>query len=639
MFVSPREAAHRIFKNKKWILTGCLLTACCFVLGILAHQACTYLSRPADVQILQEEENRAFTEFTREIFVKEVSANTLTLHYTLQDPAAYGIAEPAVTLGSYTAGSAGTDTSALENTLSGLHAFSYENLSPENRLTYDILEAHLNARLEAAPYGLYEEILSPTIGTQAQLPILLAEYPFQTIEDVDIYLDLLTQLPAYYESLLVFEREKSQAGLFMWESTAEAVIAQCESFIESPEENFLITTFEERIQSLPFSSMQQKLSYLESNKNCVLNHVIPAYRLLIDGLTQLKGTGKNSGGLCYYKYGKEYYEAMIACTIGSSRSVPEIQALLEERMNMDIQFISDILSKNPGLVQEASSARAVLEPGESRIAANNNASVSGDPSVSDNAFLGAPVRILETLEQKILEDFPSVPDTDYHVKQVHASLEKYLSPAFYLTPPIDAADSHTIYINKASGYDALSLFTTLAHEGYPGHLYQSLYEASCDPDPVRSLLYFGGYTEGWATYAERLSYSYSGLNEDLALLLAANNSVSLGIYARADIGIHYNGWSLRETADFLEGFGIQSETVAETIYQAIREAPGNYLKYYLGYVEIEKLKETAQTALSDRFQLKEFHRFLLSTGPAPFSVLEEYLKPWIEEQAQAVEAS
>lgn len=633
MFVSPLEAARRIAKNKKWLLTGCLLTACCFVLGILAHQACTYLSSPAQAQLIEKQENRAFTEFTREIFVSEVSANTLTLHYTLQNPTAYGIAEPAVTLGNYTPGSAKGDVSTLENTLSQLHAFSYEDLSAENRLTYDILDAQLNARIKAAPYGLYEEILSPTTGTQAQLPVLLAEYPFQTLEDVDIYLELLAQLPAYYESLLVFEQEKSQAGLFMWETTADAVIAQCESFIENPEENFLITTFEERIQSLPFSSVQQKLSYLESNKNCVMQNVIPAYRLLIDGLTELKGTGQNSQGLCYYKHGKEYYESLIACTIGSSRSVPDIQVLLEKRMHADIQTISQILSENPGLLQETAATKVVLEPQKS--AATTGSSLSG----SDNTFLSTPVQMLETLEEKILEDFPPVPDTDYHVKQVHASLEKYLSPAFYLTPPIDAADSHTIYINKASGYDTLSLFTTLAHEGYPGHLYQSLYETACEPDPVRSLLYFGGYTEGWATYAERLSYSYSGLDKDLALLLAANNSVSLGIYARADIGIHYNGWSLEETKAFLEKFGIDSDAIAENIFQAIRETPGNYLKYYLGYVEIEKLKETAQAALKDRFRLKEFHRFLLSTGPAPFSVLEEYMQPWIEEQHELPDSS
>lgn len=299
-------------------------------------------------------------------------------------------------------------------------------------------------------------------------------------------------------------------------------------------------------------------------------------------------------------------------------------------MNADIQIISSILTENPKLLQEAASASLRMDLGDSLSVASDNTY-----SDYDSSFLNTPAAMLKILEQKITEDFPAVPTTDYQVKQVHASLETYLSPAFYLTPPIDNGDNHTIYINKASNYDSLSLFTTLAHEGYPGHLYQSLYEISCGPDPVRSLFYFGGYTEGWATYAERCSYSYAGLNDNLAQLLAANNSISLGIYARADIGIHYHGWSLKETQDFLEAFGIKSEKTAQSIYQAILEAPGNYLKYYLGYVEIEKLKEQAQTALQDSFELKEFHQFILSIGPAPFSVLEKYLQAWIEEQLPA----
>ena len=74
-------------------------------------------------------------------------------------------------------------------------------------------------------------------------------------------------------------------------------------------------------------------------------------------------------------------------------------------------------------------------------------------------------------------------------------------------------------------------------------------------------------------------------------------------------------------------------TTAENIYQAVLEAPANYLKYYLGYVEIEKLKEQANAALKDALALEEFHTCILSTGPAPFPVLEEYLDKWIKEQA------
>lgn len=566
--------------------------------------------------------DQTFEAFTRELFCQDVSANTLTLHYTLKNPAAYGITQPSVTFGNYVPGSAGHGSARLQEILSELQEIPYENLNSGNRLTYDILEAQLTAELQLAPYGLYEEIFGPTLGTQAQLPVLLTEYSFETLDDVDVYLELLSQLDSYYESLLVFQREKAAVGLFMWEDTAEKVIDGCQSFIENPEENFLITTFEDRISNLPFLSLEQKKSYLESNTNTVMHSVIPAYERLIDGLSSLKGCGKNSQGLCYYEHGQDYYQALIAATIGSQRNIPEIQDLLNERMNTDFEIISDLLHENPSLSGEASTNKTDTLYIE--------ASASGSASPATSVSLSS--QMLETLEQRILTDFPAVSPVEYHVKQVHPSMEQHLSPAFYLTPPLDDAENHTIYINDAANYDAISLFTTLAHEGYPGHLYQSLWENAGNPNPALFLFYFGGYSEGWATYAERQSYSYAGLDPDVAELLAANNSISLGIYAQADIGIHYEGWSLAQTAAFLTDFGITSEVTARNIYQAVLEAPANYLKYYLGYVEIEKLREQANAALGESFDLKEFHTFILSTGPAPFPVLEKYMEKWIQEQ-------
>ena len=200
--------------------------------------------------------------------------------------------------------------------------------------------------------------------------------------------------------------------------------------------------------------------------------------------------------------------------------------------------------------------------------------------------------------------------------------------AFYLTPPLDSMDEQIIYINPSSDYDDLALFATLAHEGWPGHLYQTLYENSMNFDPVRSIFYFGGYTEGWAVYAERYAYRFTSLDEDTASLLAANSFLLLGFYARSDIGIHYDGWKPADLAEFLGGFGIRSQTALDTIYQAIVQNPGNYLKYYLGAAEILALKAEAEKVFGEQFDIRDFHRFILSVGPAPLSVVREYLYGW-----------
>ena len=102
----------------------------------------------------------------------------------------------------------------------------------------------------------------------------------------------------------------------------------------------------------------------------------------------------------------------------------------------------------------------------------------------------------------------------------------------------------------------------------------------------------------------------------------------LGLYARSDVGIHYEGWTPAEMNALWNGYGITDADALAEIYQAIRQDPANYLKYYLGAVEILELKKEAEDTLRAQFSLKDFHSYLLRTGPAPFSILHSYLPAW-----------
>src|SRR5699024_8380814 len=101
------------------------------------------------------------------------------------------------------------------------------------------------------------------------------------------------------------------------------------------------------------------------------------------------------------------------------------------------------------------------------------------------------------------------PYTTLFRSYVHESMEDYLSPAFYLTPPLDTGSPNVIYINRSGRNPNLELFTTLAHEGFPGHLYQTVYFASCRPSDIRYLINCSGYVEGWATYIESYAFQYA----------------------------------------------------------------------------------------------------------------------------------
>ena len=537
-------------------------------------------------------QNRQFRQFTKQLFCQELSSNTISLHYTLKNPKEYDIRENEVTFGTFP-----TDNknllASVENLEEVLKTFDYNKLSVENSLTYDILKCYLNMTERDADYILYDEPMGLVSGVQTQLPVILSEYPFYEQSDVDTYLQLMKTTPEYFASLLKFEQKKSKAGLFMSDKMAEQVIEQCKAFRDMEENNYLYSTFAERVQTVTSLSDKQKSDYIQKNARMIKAYVLPAYDNLICAIEKLKGSGKNEQGLCYLPKGKDYYEQVVEASTGSTRSVEEIRDMTRRQMTEDLEAME-----------------RVMKISEKEV----NASIPQNPT-----------SILQDLQTKITTSFPKLPDTTYEVKYVPKAMQEHLSPAFYMIPAIDAYNENVIYVNEAQIGNTMTLFTTLAHEGYPGHLYQTVYFANTNPDPIRTVLNFGGYVEGWATYAEMCSYYLAPLTKDQATLLQKNSSIVLGLYTLADIGIHYDGWSREDAVAFYKKYGIGDEDNVNRIYDLILGSPGNYLKYYVGYVEFLELKKDWVKEYGSQASQKEFHKAVLDIGPAPFKVVEKYI--------------
>lgn len=556
--------------------------------ALLLVTGCSNFSIPTNA-------DAAFENFTLNLFQEDAASTTLGLHYTVQNPEAYGIKDSSITFGSYNIDEAGT-LAAIENCQATLNKFSYGSLSAKNRLTYDVLSSYLKTAKEGAKYALYEEPLSPVTGIHTQLPVLLAEYSFSSESDVETYLKLIETTPDYFSSLIRFEQKKAEKGLLMSQKVLNNVLNQCNAFIAMGDENYLLSTFEERINTLKELSDAKKSDYISRNRQLLHSSVLPAYQQLIDALTKLSGSEKNSQGLCYLPDGKDYYAFLVGRETGSFRSVEEILTLIQSQISDDLLAMQNVVSKYPSTIEETAS------------------SISSSPDL-----------ILKDLEKKICDSFPAPENVNVEVKYVPSALEPYLSPAFYLIPSIDNATENVIYINQAHTLDDVHLFTTLAHEGYPGHLYQTTYYAAKNPDPLRTLFNFKGYVEGWATYAEMCSYYLSSLDKPTATLMQKNNSIILGLYALADIGIHHGGWNLDRTIEFFKTYGIENEETVAEIYEIILGDPANYLSYYVGYLEILELKREMIEKEGKHFSQKDFHQKLLDVGPAPFDIVRKQL--------------
>lgn len=577
--------------------------------------------------------NRRFRACTNTIFTTDISGNPLNLHYTLAYPESSGIKDYSLSLGTFDPTQLSGQKILLENRRTMINAFPARDLSPDNRLTQQILSLYYETQLLPARQYLLDEALSPSLGTQAQLPILLAEYTFRKEDDVRNYLKLLTSVDSYLESILSFEKLKAQNGTFMSDATADRIISQCSAFIKDPDDNYLASVFSEKIQSLSGISEQKKAAYQKLHNQILTGQVLPAYQSLIDGLYLLKGSGKNPGGLCQFAGGKAYYEYLIKSSCGIYDTVPEIQSRLIHQFQTDLSLATKLTGSStatptfakdvflPISQAETGTLSGIFSFSAGLIDAASGLSFTSTPSAAETS----PEQILEDLQKQIQTDFPAVPSTSYEVKYVHPDLEEHLSPAFYLTPPIDTLSPNDIYINRHANMSGLELYTTLAHEGFPGHLYQTITFASSAPDPVRYLPAMGGYVEGWATYAESFAYTYYQPDSTDGQLAWLNRSLNLCMMSLLDTVIHYNGWNQERCATFLSQLGITDNTIQKEIYQVIVEDPANYLKYYLGYLQFLDLQQEVRELSGDAFHLHSFHQKVLSAGPCQFPILKQWI--------------
>lgn len=570
-----------------------------------------------------DQDEKRFANITSKLFAEEMTASTLNMHYTLANPEDFGIYEYTPYLPGYDWDGSLKSQAALENTLRALQAIDPEHLCDQDAWLCKLLTRYLENALTLQSFTLYSEPLSPSSGMQSQLPVLLAEYTFRSEKDVKDYLALLDQTDEYFASLLCYEQDKAAAGYGMPASFLRSVREQCDTIVTLEEldagTHFLQTTFRERLDSLCESGQlteAQAQKYYETNNRLLRTVMLPAYTALGDGLLILEDASVPMVGLSALPQGKEYYEALLISETGSYRPVEEIQELLTTQFTSEYDALRQLLEKHP---EAASLYETGLMP----------------------AFpLSEPDQILSDLEGRMTGNFPAIPgdDTAVTVKPVCDSLEKYCAPAFYLTAPLDDTSQNVIYINRRKTLYSLELYTTLAHEGYPGHLYQTVYNnrrsLAAGENPVRELLWYGGYLEGWALYVEFISFDYaSALLQErnqseyavLAQIEKHNRSLQLCLYSLLDIMIHYEGASYDHVAQILEGFGIDNSADCKAIYTYIVQEPCNYLKYYLGYLEIAELREDAIALWGDDYTDYRFHCFFLDNGPADFLSLNELL--------------
>lgn len=549
-----------------------------------------------------------FQEMIHNLFYDTVTSSGLTMHSMLTAPEAYGITEYPETLGDYSIQALQDNYAELREDYEKLLSIDRSALSPELQTDYDILLEYMETEQEGEKFLLYDHPFSAISGVQVELPIVLAEYSFRTPEDAEHYLALLSSIDEYYEQLLEYVQAQKEAGIFLSDQTISDVLDSCQSYLDAPETGMMAETFLSRLDSLTELSQEDREALISRNEEILKNDFTAAYVTLTEGLEDMKGHAESPSGASSLPNGTEYYEYLLkSSTYTSYRNPKALKDAIAGRMLDELDHAQELMSQDPELIHDL---------------------YQFDFSIQD------PEDALTDLQTKLLTDFPEVPAYAYEVRTLPEALEPYTSPAFYLSPPIDTQNENFIYINQSSVAARNDIYTVMAHEGYPGHLYQCNYFNTVNHSLLRSLMSFSCYVEGWATYVQYLAYQWDDqIRPELAELLAINESAYLALYALVDYQVNYEGMTVEELGEFLnELFRISNPEAADSLYQIVCEDPANYMKYYVGYLEISEMREKAEEVLGNDFDAKAFHTFLLDFGPAPFSLIWEHFDEWLLSQ-------
>lgn len=551
---------------------------------------------------------KKFDRFLNSCFREYAAENTVTLHFKLSNPSAYGIKTPvSPTYGDLSSDALKKNCSRSKELLQKLYTFPTSSLTKKQKLTWQIFQDYLNESIMNEKYILYSSPLG-TNGLQSEIPVTLSEYRLDNEKDIKDYLSLVNQVPELFTQILDFEQERRNAGIISPSFVISDTIDQIDQFLNASEENnLLIQSFEERLAEVEPLSKDQKASYIANNRLLVTNKVLPAYKSLKTSLQAYTNDSKNTSSkerLCEYKNGQDYYKFLLMSNVGTDFSPEDCITILESQLKNTVKDISSLTTKNKDLYTEYLSATPALS---------------------------APKEIMNTLKNDSLIDFPEIKNISCQLKNVPDALSGTSACAFYLIPPIDSTKDNIIYINK-SRVDSNELFSTLAHEGYPGHLYQTNYFLTTNPSPLRTFLHCAGYDEGWGTYAQLYSYNFiefknvdEQTTKQLRQLYRDNDLLSLSLSSLCDLYVNYKNYDENALANYLQTYGIDKDS-AQNLYRYVIENPTTYLSYSIGCYELDQLKQTMSDSLGKAFKISDFHEAVLNVGSCNFSILRQEIE-------------
>lgn len=553
-----------------------------------------------------------FDDFTQEMFLGTMQSDFTSSVYFVEDPEAYGFDRSEMEV---TVGTEETDENFREGakqtiaTLDALHRFDRSLLTAEQQDTYDLLEwsSELSRKGYEDRFRYYGNYFSNLSGVHTSLLTTLSELQVQSEEDLQKIPELLRSIPDYIDSLLDYTRKQQEEKVLTIDF--ESVIEVCDSTVSQGEDSTVLANLLAQAEGLGLSSGEVD-RYQKEIRSAYQECFIPSYQKIADTMRELQSGFNNMEGMAALPEGKDYYEILFAGATALDESPDEVREMAEKRLDKTISRLGGL---------------AFLYPDQ------YNAWLEGGYQTEFESYES----MLTFLDEATDPDFPDVGELSYVIDPIPADVANSGVAAYFINPAVDESGPLRIRVNTQNTVDmnALSTFSTLAHEGIPGHMYASAYSYQHLSSDFRKVLASQtGYNEGYATYVELLSLGYledQGIPAEVLEMERLNTELSNCLVTIMDISVNYDGMSREE---FAEEFSMYIDPAfADYYYDMMRLEPTAYLSYYAGWLKLESLRDNAEKELDDWFDPMGFHTAILQSGSVPYFIVERNVNAWIDE--------
>lgn len=545
----------------------------------------------------------AFHALDLEVFRWYATQDGYSFHMFVDNPSVYQIDRASVkmTLGEFTEEDSARITAEAAVYLEKLDAINREELKPETQFSYDVLYQILSDYAEETHFEYFYEPLTEYSGLHSNMPLSFALFELKNVQDVEDYLTLLADMPRYMGQVLTYEQKRAELGMFMTEPALDAILEDIQLIIDAKDTSFLYVTFDDGIDQLTDLSAEQAQTYKDRNASLLKNEYVNSFQTLYDGLEALRNSCRTYEDASKYSdIQKEYFEYTMQSAGCNSLTVEETLEMLKTEMNYLLYDFIKISNERSNIYDEKINF------------------TSGDLQTD-----------LDYLQKMIKPLLPDLPDHNLTLTDVPEELQGQFAPAAYVIPAMDDWKDNTIYINTAN--EDPTLLLTLAHEGYPGHMYQYIYQRSKDNlGLMQRAANFSGYAEGWAQFAEFLTVkNQDQYDQELVQFYFDYGQMLNSILpAIMSILVNYYGYTEEALINAVSSYGFDGEYIDSIYYKAVIDQPYYFFDYAIGYSQLAQLYRDTQNELGDRFDMATFLKTYLDLGPGNFDLIKEQISVW-----------